>query len=49
VADAEKYVAVITNIDDFEFSDDLSDETSKQKQPVRKTSLDVLLRFQPKK
>jgi hypothetical protein len=49
VADAEKYVAVITNIDDFEFSDDLSDETTKQKQPVRKTSLDVLLRFQPKK
>lgn len=46
IADAENDTAVIANIDDFEFTDDKTSEAAEK--PIRRTSLDVLLKFEPK-
>lgn len=48
VAEAENSIAIIANIDDFEFTD-FDTEISEQKQSVKRTSLDVLLGFEPRK
>lgn len=46
IDEAENSISVIANIDDYEFTDF---DVRKTEQPVRKTSLDVLLNFEPKK
>jgi len=47
IAETENETAVIANIDDFEFSDET--ESIKQNKRNKKTKLDTLLSFLPKK
>ena len=46
IAETENETAVIANIDDFEFSEEIT--LAKQAKTGKKTKLDVLLRFSPK-
>lgn len=45
IAETENETAIIANIDDFEFSEEIT--TAKQAKTGKKTKLAVLLRFSP--